>query len=102
MPALLCPNFYSTKKILPGGEPHAAHFADVGGGGFLSFEERREESCVLKVGLRLRLRCGCLKYSRGTAEALLIHKIPSETDVSPKAVSGLGRDWIGNLWAGLC
>ena len=33
----------------PGGEPHAAHFADVGGGGFLILDRgRMEESCLLK------------------------------------------------------
>ena len=29
-------------------------------------------------------------------------KMPSETDVASKAISGLGMDWIENLWAGLC
>ena len=28
--------------------------------------------------------------------------MPSETDVAPKAISGTGWDWVGNLRAGLC
>ena len=33
--------------FVPGGEPHAAHFAEVGGELFLNLEGRKEESCVL-------------------------------------------------------
>jgi len=36
-----------------GGEPQAAQVAEVGGGRFLSFEGRREESCILIFDLNL-------------------------------------------------
>ena len=35
-------------------------------------------------------------------DARNLQKMPSETDVAPKAICGMGRDWVGNLWAGLC
>jgi len=53
-----------------GGESHAAHFADVGGGGFLILDRgRMEESCLLILDFRFdELRIGIRKMSSSVKE----------------------------------